>query len=226
MSTDVITVSPQTTLKDAAAEMLDTGVSGLPVTDQGRLVGIITEADFVERQAAADPPPARYRPLSVIFGRRRGRLDTATTVGQVMSTDLVTVAPEMRVSRAARFMVEGGVKRLPVVDGAGILVGVISRADVMRVFARSDAEIAHEIDELMNRRLLPVSPGDVGVEVADGVVGLRGRVDARVDAEVLVDIVSRMDGVLSVTDDLQWDVDSRVPPERYAGFAQEGKEGH
>jgi CBS domain-containing protein len=223
MSAEIVTVTPQTLLKDAATVMLDAGVSGLPVVDDGRLVGIITEADFVDRHAANDPPP-RNRLLGVLFGRREGRTDGATLVAEVMSADLVTVAPDMKVTRAARFMVDNDVKRLPVVDHEGHLVGVISRADVLRVFVRSDDEIAAELDELMKRGLLPVARGDVTVDVSDGVVTWRGKVDARVDAEMLSTIASRVDGVLAVNDELEWEVDSRIAGDRYSAYAQEGRE--
>ena len=222
MSTDIVTVSPSTSLRDAATIMLDAGVSGLPVTEEGKLVGIITEADFVQREAGDEPP--RHRVLGVLFGSREGRTNTGTTVGEVMSTDLVTVAADMRVRQAARFMVDRGVKRLPVVTEDGTLAGVISRADVMRVFVRPDADIEAEINDLMGAGLLPVTPGDVRVEVADGVVRLAGKVDARLDANVLLDIVARMDGVLHVGSDLEWDVDSRLGADRFAAYPQEGKE--
>ena len=222
MSTDIVTVSPSTSLRDAASTMLDAGVPGLPVTEDGKLVGIITEADFVHREAGQEPP--RHRALSVLFGRREGRTNSGTSVGEVMSTDLVTVAADMRVRQAARFMVDRGVKRLPVATDDGSLAGVISRADVMRVFVRPDADIEAEIADLMTAGLLPISPGEVRIEVADGVVKLAGKVDARLDADVLVDIVTRMDGVLDVKADLAWEVDSRIPPERFAEYPQEGKE--
>ena len=221
MSTDIITVSPSTSLRDAATIMLDAAVSGLPVTDDGKLVGIITEADFVQREAGEEPP--RHRVLGVLFGSREGRTNEGTTVGEVMSTELVTVAADMRVRQAARFMVDRGVKRLPVVTDDGSLAGVISRADVMRVFVRSDTDIEGEINDLMGAGLLPVAAGDVRIEVADGVVSLGGRVDARLDADVLVDIVARMDGVLRVDSSLEWEVDNRIPSERFAGYPQEGK---
>ena len=221
MSTDIITVSPSTSLREAATTMLDAGVSGLPVTEDGKLVGIITEADFVQREAGEEPP--RYRTLGVLFGRREGHTNSGTTVGEVMSTDLVTVGADVRVRQAARFMVDRGVKRLPVVTEDGMLAGVISRADVMRVFVRSDADITGEITELMGAGLLPVAPGDVRVEVVEGVVTLEGKVDARLDADVLVDIIARMDGVLDVTSELAWDVDNRMGGDRFASYPQEGK---
>lgn len=223
MSTDIVTVTPDTPLKDAATTMLEAGVSGLPVVDDGFLVGIITEADFVDREAANDPP-MRYRLLGVLFGRRTGRTNSGRTVGDVMSTDLVTVEGNMSVARAARFMVDHGVKRLPVVDESGRLAGVISRADVMTVFVRPDDAIAGEVSDLLSKGVLPIAPGDVNVTVDAGIITLAGSVNARVDAQVLEDIASHMDGVLGVVNQLEWEVDNRIPEERFAGYPREGKD--
>ncbi len=224
MSTDLVTVTPQTSLKDAATRMLQTGVSGLPVVDgEGRLVGIVTEADFVDQEASHDWA-ARFRLLDPLFGRGPEALRDAHVVADVMTEALVTVEPTTRVARAARLMVERGVKRLPVVDDGGRLVGIVSRADVMRAIARADEDIAGDIAELLERRLLPIDPEDVGVTVAAGIVTLRGEVEARVDALVLADVVSRMDGVVRVDSELDWEVDTRIPEQRFPGYSQEGKE--
>ncbi len=224
MSTDLITVNPSTSLKEAATRMLQSGVSGLPVVDDGgRLVGIVTEADFVDQEATHDWAE-RYRLLDPLFGRGQSALRDAEVVGDVMTETLVTVEPAARVARAARLMVERDVKRLPVLDAGGTLVGIISRADIMRVFARSDDDIAADIRELLERRLLPIDPDDVAVTVGGGVVTLRGEVEARVDAVILADVVSRMSGVVRVDNELDWEVDTRIPEQRFPGYPQEGKD--
>ena len=222
MSTKLVTVQPATTLKQAATAMLNAGVSGLPVVDdEGRLVGIVTEADFVEQEAAHD---WIYRPrlLDLLFGRGEDALSSAETVGDVMTTELTTVLSTDRLAAAARVMVDRRVKRLPVVDDEGRLVGIISRADVLRVFARDDDAIRADIDELFSR--LPMDQSDIFVRVTDGVVYLEGRTEAHSEAIVLADFVAHLEGVVRVESSLGWLVDDHVPEQRWAGYAQGGSE--
>lgn len=224
MTRDIVTVTPGSSLRDAAMAMLRHGVSGLPVVDeQGALVGIVSEADFVAQEAVHDFAD-RASLLGPLFGRKDTALRTAETVGDVMTTDVVTVPHDARVAQAARRMA-AGVKRLPVVDGDGALVGIVSRADILAVFARSDDEIAADLRELVGSGLLPIGPEQVGVGVVDGVVTLRGTVDARVDALILADIAGRLHGVVRVDNQLEWDVDDRIPEQRFPGYPQEGREG-
>lgn len=220
MTTDLITVGPEASVKDAANLMLESGVSGLPVVSDGKMVGIITEADFVERAASRDQA-SRDRLLEVLFNRGAGSIGSAKLVCDVMTTSLVTAVPGMRLARAARLMVDTGVKRLPVVDD-GRLVGIVSRHDVMRVFARSDEEISKDFAALLDQRLLPITPGDVTAEVLSGIVTLRGTVDARADAQLLAGVVAGIDGVLRVDNELSWQVDDRVSEQRFPGYPQEG----
>lgn len=223
MTTELITVAPEALVTDAANLMLRSGVSGLPVVSNGKLVGMITEADFVEREAARDQE-SHDRLLDVLFARASHPVDGAKLVGDVMSTSLVTATPDMRLARAARLMVDAGVKRLPVVED-GRLVGIVSRHDVIRVFVRSDEEIAADFDALLEQRLLPVTPGEVAAAVSAGIVTLRGTVEARADAQLLAAVVAGFDGVLRVDNELRWLVDDRVPEQRFPGYPQEGGDG-
>ena len=147
MTTDVIRVSPDTRIKEAARLMFRHRVSGLPVVDaDGRLSGIITEADFlrmeVARNEADDPQPVE-------------------TVGEVMSSGVVTVAPDAEITEAAKIMVIQDVKRLPVVDADNKMLGIIARLDIVAVFTRPDEVIEDEIREDLLRRVLFVDPDDV-----------------------------------------------------------------
>lgn len=223
MSSSLVTVSADTPLKAAAITMLEAGVSGLPVVDDnGKLVGIITEADFVAQEAAKDVPRPR-RLLDALFGNRGGKISDADKVGDIMSTDITTVRSDYPVARAAQEMVDVEVKRLPVVDNGGMLVGIISRADVVRAFARSDDRVAEEIDDMLQRHIMPVEPEKVDVAVADGVVTLSGTVEARGDAAIVEQLIERMDGVGRVVNDLEWDVDDDQSP-HWAGYSREGAE--
>lgn len=213
MSTEVVTVREDDPLKEAAHQMVEAGVGGLPVVNaDGKLVGIITEADFLKRQAAS---AGRFRLLGALL--RRDEVPEADTVGQVMTRELKTVLPEMELGEAARLMVKHSVKRLPVVDAGGSVVGIVSRADVMKAFNRSDERIAREIREEVMRRILFLERDAIDVSVADGVVTLAGRTETRTEYRTLIELSKRVDGVIRVVDDeLSFDVDDRIGPDPQA----------
>jgi CBS domain-containing protein len=216
MTTDVITIGPDASLKEAARRMLEAGVSGLPVTSEdGKLIGIITEADFVS--AEADRRARRRAGLLRFLDRPGDVPSTERLVSDVMTTDLVVIEPDMDHAAAARLMQFEAVKRLPVVE-EGKLVGLISRTDMLRAFTRPDPEIVEEIRDHVLREVLWVDPRRVSVTCVDGNVILRGQLETRSDATLTIDLVRRLDGVASVTDELTWEVDNTredmtgVPP--------------
>ena len=192
MSTDVITVSADTGIRDAARLMVRNRVSGLPVVSmEGTLVGIITEADFlrleVEHQEGASGP--------------------GESVGGVMSSGVVTTAPGTTIYDAAKMMTFQDVKRLPVVDEEQRLLGIISRADIVSIFTRPDDIIEDEIREDLVRRVLFVDPDQLDVGVVNGVVTLSGDIGTRTEARLLGELASRLDGVLRVESRLRWRLD-------------------
>jgi CBS domain-containing protein len=206
MTTDVITIGPEASLKEAARRMLEAGVSGLPVTDgEGRLLGIVTEADFLATEVERGNKSRANRLLRLFTGDAEP-FTKERNVGDVMTTDLITVDPDADHSEAARIMQKTGVKRLPVVDGSGMR-GLVSRADILRAFARSDFEIIEEIEERIIGQTLWVDQEKVEVGSVDGNVTLSGRLGTRTETRLLVELVKRVDGVASVTDQLSWDVD-------------------
>jgi len=193
MTTDVIRVSPDTRIKEAARLMFRHRVSGLPVVDaDGRLAGIITEADFlrmeVARNEADEPQPVE-------------------TVGEVMSTGVVTIAPDAQITDAAKAMVVQDIKRLPVVDDDNKMLGIISRLDVVAVFTRPDEVIEDEIREDLLRRVLFVDPDDVQVEVANGIVTFRGEIGTKNEARILGELSRRLDGVMRVENLVTWRIE-------------------
>ena len=189
--------------------MTDLGVSGLPVLDdQGRIVGIITEADFLAREAGR-AEPRRRRLLDALFSEPQ--VAEAENVEQAMTLDPVVIYPEASLTEAARVMVNHGVKRLPVVDADGRLRGVISRADVVAAFTRPDDVIEDEIREDVIRRILFLEDGAVDVKVADGVVTLRGTVPTKSDARLLEELTRRLDGVVRLIAEVGFEVDDQRP---------------
>lgn len=205
MTKDILTVGPETSLKEAARRMLVAGVSGLPVTDAGRLVGIITEADFVRSEAGRS---ARKRAgLLRFWAKDEGIPGHELLVGDVMTRDVRTIGPDSDHVEAARTMSINGVKRLPVLD-EGDLVGLVSRTDILRAFVRPDNDIVDEIQSEVMRKVMWVDPKRVSIVCEDGNLRLSGQMETRADAELLIELTKRIDGVASVEDRLTWEIDN------------------
>ncbi len=205
MTTDLITVGPETSLKEAARRMLQAGISGLLVTDDERLVGIITEADFVSAEAGRGK--RKRAGLLRFLIRDEGVPSEERSVGDVMTTDVMTVSPDAEHVEAARLMHLTGVKRLPVVE-EGELVGLVSRSDVLRSFVRPDQDIIDEIGDRVMRKVMWVDPKRVSIGCEEGNVTLVGNLETRSDVELLVELASRVDGVASLKSELRYEVDN------------------
>jgi CBS domain-containing protein len=202
MTIDVITTTPDTYLKAAARMMVDAGVSGIPVVnDSGALVGIITEADFLEREADR----SQRRLLNVMISDG-GPIVDADTVGEVMTRDPVVIFPEASVAEAARVMAHHHVKRLPVVDDSGALIGIISRADVVAVFTRPDDVIEDEIREDIVKRVLLLDVDSLEIDVENGVVSISGVAPTATDARLLEALARRIDGVVRLESNVSFEV--------------------
>ena len=203
MTSEVKTISGDEPLKEAARVMVKAGISGLPVVDDNRkLIGIITEADFVTAEADRSWGRQRRRLLANFLGEAEH--PTAKTVGDSMTRDPHTVDGSSTVTEAARRMTELKVKRLPVVTPDGTLCGIISRADVMGAFARPDDDLRDEIINDVVIGILQIEPDKLSIDVVDGVVQLDGTVDSRSDARLLQELAVRVEGVISVDSDVSW----------------------
>lgn len=206
MSTDVITIPAGAPLKEAAVVMTRHRVSGLPVLDSGRLVGIISESDFVSR--LADDGDGL---ISLLFGRKE--VEVTGLVSEAMSSDPHTIGPDDSVAVAARRMAERRVKRLPVVESNGRLVGLVSRADLMGVFARDDERIRADVVNEGVVGLLGAEPDSVGVSVSNGVVQLEGTVGSVTEKRMLEEFARRVAGAVGVESNLVAAFDeTRLPP--------------
>lgn len=210
MSDEIMTITADAPLKEAAIIMVKSGVSGLPVLDDDRkVVGIITEADFVTAEANRSWGRQRKRLLANFLGDPMPQ--NAKTVADVMSLNPHTIDSASSVTEAARKMTDLRVKRLPVVLPDGTLCGIISRADVMGVFTRPDEELADEIAGGVAIDILGLSPGDISVTVDDGVTQISGHVPSRSEARVLEELASRVEGVVAIESSLTWAHDDTKP---------------
>jgi CBS domain-containing protein len=197
MTRDVISVSPSTPWRDAAALLVVHRISGLPVVADGAVVGVISQRDVLfkeQRPLQADRWRAR---LVDPFGSRAPSKQDARVVSDAMTTPAVTIGPETSVALAARRMLEEGVNRLPV-TARGELVGMVTSSDLVRAFVRPDREIEREIREDVLGRQLLLDRHSVEASVSDGNVVLRGAAPG-IEPEQLARIVRCVPGVVSVT---------------------------
>ena len=203
MTEKVFTTTADTPLKVVAKQMLEYGISGLPVVDGDSVVGVVSETDVLFKERAA---PERKGVVDWLVHYAedppRAKLD-ARTVGEAMSFPAVTIGPGRSVSDAAALMLDLRVDRLPVVEG-GRLVGIVTRADLVRAFTRSDEEIEREIREDGIVRRLWMGSEPVEIQVVHGAVTLAGRVDTPEIAEAIVAFAERTPGVVSVDSKLTW----------------------
>ena len=205
MSTDVVTVDVSTPLREAAALLAEKKISGLPVTAEGRVVGVVSEADILAKERG------ETRERGGLFGfllddRATAELKLeARTAGEAMSAPAITTSPERPLAEAAGTMIDEGINRLPVVDDDGQLLGIVTRADLVKAFVRGDAELAEEIREDVLLRALWIPPESIAVTVEDGIVTLKGHVENRATAEMLPEFVQRVPGVVSVHAEVTWD---------------------
>ena len=207
MTRDVVSVTPDIPLKDVAAMLVERGISGLPVCGPDRVVvGVLSEADLLVKQGGS---PERSGGLFAWLVETASAPDLAKlrahTAGEAMTAPAITVETASPVSEAARTMVSLGVNRLPVVED-GRLVGIVTRADLVRLFTRSDEEIARDIRQDVVKRLW-IAPERIEVDVEQGEVVLRGEVDTEVEAALLEKRIPLVAGVVGVRSELSWAVD-------------------
>jgi CBS-domain-containing membrane protein len=210
MTADVVFVTPDTGYKEIVETMLGNAVSALPVVDDvGHVIGIVSELDLLHKVEFATAEPHRR-----LFERQRERVarakGAADTARDLMTGPAIVVRDNATVAAAAILLHRQGIKRMPVVDGDGMLLGIVSRGDVLRGFLRSDAEIRWEVTEEVLRRSMWLEPYEVRATVERGVVTLEGHVDRRSMAEVIVELVRATVGVVDVVDELTYRTDDSV----------------
>jgi len=211
MTRSVAAVRPETPLKEVAALMVERGISGVPVVDaEAGVLGVVSEADFVIKERGV--VGSRNRLLSRIFGEsRQARAELAkikaTTAGQAMTSPALTVEAGDTLQQAAELMASRRVNRLPVVEN-GRLVGIVTRADIVRAYVRPDAELERLVrEEVLAKTAFSLEPEVFEVAVRGGVVRLEGRVDRRSLAETIVEVTHGLGGIVDVDSQLTWETD-------------------
>ncbi|WP_310719029.1 CBS domain-containing protein [Streptomyces lydicus] len=202
MTRKVVSVQLDTPFKDIAQILADHAVSAVPVLDSlGRPAGVVSEADLL-RKAADRSDLSGRTPLPHLEAWERARAE-GRTAGELMSAPAVCAHPEWTVVEAARLMEVQQVKRLPVVDETDTLLGIVSRADLLRVFLRQDKAIQEEISREVIGRTARLGASAVTADVVQGQVTLHGSVDNPLLIPVLLRMCAGVDGVVAVSEDVK-----------------------
>ncbi|MCF3147971.1 CBS domain-containing protein [Streptomyces platensis] len=213
MTRAVVAIGQEARFKEIVEVMERWQVSALPVlAGEGRVVGVVSEADLLPKEEFRAAQPSRLEQARRLDDvRKAGGL----TAGDLMSAPALTVHAGDTLAQAARTMAFKSVKRLPVVDGQGLLQGIVSRADLLKVFLRPDEDLAAEIRTEIIGRLCPAAPDRPVVSVTDGVVTLGGTLRDPSLLPVTARLVQAVEGVV----DVRFDVTGPAPPgpERRAG---------
>ncbi|UQA94411.1 CBS domain-containing protein [Streptomyces halobius] len=192
MTPNAVTAQPGTTFKEITRLLDEYGITAVPVVDENeRTVGVVSEADLLRRQSKEGP----------------------STAATLMTSPAIVARPEWSAVLAARTMDEKKIKRLPVVDDSGRLIGVISRRDILQLFLRRDRAIQEEILEDILTCTLGLSPAALTVDVTDGKVTLSGTLERKSLIPIVVRLCESVDGVVEVVDRLAFERDD-TPQER------------
>lgn len=207
MTQGAVSATANTPYRDLVDMLEMRAVNAVPVVDSfGRVLGVVSASDLlhkIEFAGGVDPPR--------VFESRRHRNDRRKAAGmvaeQLMSSPAVTVSKRTSVSEAARLMETTGVRRLPVVDDLGRIIGMVTNRDLLKVFLRPDDQIKRQI---VNDILSATDGGAasvVEVQVDEGAVRLNGEIERRSAVGAFVARVSTVDGVVSVDNRIEWSVD-------------------
>jgi CBS domain-containing protein len=210
MTGEVVAVRRDASFKEMAARLREYRISAFPVIDENRrVIGVVSEADLLAKEALAGEHAGILAAITGILHHRDHRKAEGLTAGDLMTHPAVTVRPGDTVEHAARLMYTLQVKRLPVVDAGGYLVGIVSRSDLLTVFDRTDEEIhAEVVNDIILRDFL-VDPALFVVTVSEGIVTVQGNPETTELGHSLVAKIRHVQGVVAVRDELAY-----PPPER------------
>lgn len=216
MTRDVVTVRSFAPFRTLATTMLRRRVGALPVVDSmGHALGVVSRTDLIAKEAGVADGQSELWELLARRGRRVRERGRATTAARLMTANPVTVAADTAVSQAAYLMERHNVSHLPVVDQRGLVVGIVSRSDLLRTYLRDDDEIRAEVADSLARCYPDEAPDAVSIKVADGIVTLSGRLGSASALANAADIARAVRGVVDVVDELQHEDGEHGEPDRY-----------
>jgi CBS-domain-containing membrane protein len=206
MTRNVVAVRKQAEFKEILTVMRRRHISAFPVLDSGdKVIGLVSAADLLLREAY---PGAGESAGFLALCRDRLKA-AALTAGDLMTRPAVTIGGEKTVAEAARLMHDKQIKRLPVVDSEGCLIGIVSRVDLLGTYDRPDADIKNEVVERITESGFSLKGARVEVAVTSGIVTIGGSVDSEETAVGLLDAVRHVGGVVHVRDRLRYPLGHR-----------------
>ncbi|MGH3189047.1 MAG: CBS domain-containing protein [Streptosporangiaceae bacterium] len=220
MTTRVVSVTRDATFRTMAAALREHRVSAFPVVDDGTVIGVVSEADMLAKEALGSEPEGMPGMIGGLLRRREHQKARGITAGDLMTSPPVTITPDDTIERAARLMYTRKVKRLPVVDASGHLVGIVGRSDLLSMFGRPDSDIRTEILDEVIRHDLCTDPAAFTVVVKDGIVTLEGMAETGEFGHQIVDLVRHVRGVVAVRDRLSYPRPPEPPRGAYDVLAQ------
>jgi CBS domain-containing protein len=199
MTREVMTVGADTPVGKVASLLDHKGVSAVPVTaDDGRVLGVVSQADLLAGIARDDGSfSARHQPVAEA---------SPTRASDVMTTPALSINADASLAQAARTMHFRKVRRLVVTGARGQLLGIISRSDLLRPYARSDAAIGREVEDVLRHRLW-IRPREVRARVEEGIAVLTGEVGRRSTAGIATRLVAAVPGITRVIDRIRYNFD-------------------
>jgi CBS-domain-containing membrane protein len=201
MTSRVMAAREGAEFKEIIEVMRANRVSALPVVNEhNRVLGVVSEADLLLKEAEAAPHHGSWRWLLPATERK----SAATLAKDLMTRPAVTIGPDATLAEAAGLMSDHRVKRLPVTDGAGHLIGIVSRLDVLSVYTRSDLEIRDEIVNAVIFSDFSLDPKSFDVTVSSGIVTVTGQAESRGVATQLLDAIRHVEAVVDVRDRISY----------------------
>ncbi|MDQ2816086.1 MAG: CBS domain-containing protein [Actinomycetota bacterium] len=202
MTADVVAVRADASYLDLAAQLRTHRVSGFPVVDDdGKVIGVVSESDLLAAGTPGSEHPA--------FHHQHHHQQAPPAAADLMTHPAVTIGSDEPVRRAAALMSAGKLRRLPVVDHGGRLVGILSRTDVLSVFARPDEEIRREATQDVIADGFFLDPAPFTVTVKDGIVTLAGPLGSVILGRSIVDQIGHLEGVVAVRDRFSYPLPAR-----------------
>ncbi len=204
MTYGAVSATAETPYRDLVDLIETRSVNAVPVIDRFALVlGVVSASDLlhkIEFAGGGDPP----RIFESRTHRRNRRRAAGMVAHELMTAPAVTVFKGTPVAEAARLMETAGVRRLPVVDDLGRLVGMVTNRDLLKVFLRPDSTIEAQVVDLLS------TVDGLAAEVNHGAVRVRGLIDRRSVADRITARIEAVDGVVSVENRVEWTLDDTI----------------
>jgi CBS-domain-containing membrane protein len=201
MSTHVMAVRKTATFKAIATTLHEQRVSAFPVIDDdNKVIGVVSESDLLTKEALEGTVPRTLLSLQ----ERVRKQTNALTAADLMTKPAVTIGPDEPVTKVARLMFNKRVKRLPVTDEYGLLIGIVTRSDVLSVYGRPDADIQREITQDIILGSFLCDPASFTVTVKDGIVTIEGKPETVTVGRDIIETIRHLVGVVFVRDRLSY----------------------